>query len=161
MTAAATAAQAPRVLERVLGRADLVLFSVCAILTIDTLASAASMGVAWFSWWTITMVLFFVPYGLITAELGSAWPGEGGIYIWVREAFGPRWGSMAAWLYWINNAYWIPSVYLIFAGTFETRFLTVQRQMITVLRGDDVGEESRTGQTLVDRLRRFRRHHDV
>jgi amino acid transporter len=123
MTVASTAGQAPPVLERVLGRADLVLFSVCAILTIDTLASAASMGVAWFSWWAITMVLFFVPYGLITAELGSAWPGEGGVYIWVREAFGPRWGSMAAWLYWITNAYWIPSVYLIFAGTFETIFL--------------------------------------
>jgi amino acid transporter len=114
---------ASRVLERVLGRTDLVLFSVCAILTIDTLASAASMGVAWFSWWAITMVVFFIPYGLITAELGAAWPGEGGVYIWVREAFGPRAGSMVAWLYWINNAYWIPSVYLIFAGTFEEIFL--------------------------------------
>ena len=114
---------ASRVLERVLGRTDLVLFSVCAILTIDTLASAASMGVAWFSWWAITMVVFFIPYGLITAELGAAWPGEGGVYIWVREAFGPRSGSMVAWLYWINNAYWIPSVYLIFAGTFEEIFL--------------------------------------
>ncbi len=62
------------------------------------------MGASWFSWWVITMTVFFIPYGLITAELGSAWPGEGGIYIWVREAFGPRWGSMAAWLYWINNA---------------------------------------------------------
>ena len=121
--APAAAASPSRGLERVLGRADLVLFSVCAILTIDTLASAASMGVAWFSWWAITMVLFFVPYGLITAELGAAWPGEGGVYVWVREAFGPRWGSMAAWLYWINNAYWIPSVYLIFAGTFEEIFL--------------------------------------
>jgi glutamate:GABA antiporter len=30
---------------------------------------------------------------------------------------------MVAWLYWINNAYWIPSVYLIFAGTFEEIFL--------------------------------------
>jgi amino acid transporter len=110
-------------LERVLGRGDLVLFSVCAILTIDTAASAASMGVAWFSWWAITMVVFFIPYGLITAELGAAWPGEGGVYVWVREAFGPRAGSTVAWLYWINNAYWIPSVYLIFAGTFEEIFL--------------------------------------
>jgi len=100
-----------------------VLFSVCAILTIDTLPSAASMGVAWFSWWAITMVVFFIPYGLITAELGAAWPGEGGVYVWVREAFGPRAGSTVAWLYWINNAYWIPSVYLIFAGTFEEIFL--------------------------------------
>ena len=111
------------VLERVLGRWDLVLFTVCAILTIDTLASSAAMGASWFSWWAITMVVFFIPYGLITAELGSAWPGEGGVYIWVREAFGPRWGSMVAWMYWINNAYWIPSVYLIFAGTFGQIFL--------------------------------------
>ena len=111
------------VLERVLGRSDLVLFTVCAILTIDTLASSAAMGYAWFSWWAITMVVFFVPYGLITAELGAAWPGEGGVYVWVREAFGPKWGSFVAWMYWINNAYWIPSVYLIFAGTFEEMFL--------------------------------------
>jgi amino acid transporter len=118
-----TAAAPPHALERVLGRLDLVLFTVCAILTIDTLASSAAMGAAWFSWWFITMTVFFIPYGLITAELGSAWPGEGGVYVWVREAFGPRWGSMAAWMYWINNASWIPSVYLIFAGTFGQIFL--------------------------------------
>jgi amino acid transporter len=69
------------------------------------------------------MTVFFIPYGLITAELGSAWPGEGGVYVWVREAFGPWWGSQAAWMYWINNAYWIPSVYLIFAGTFSQIFM--------------------------------------
>jgi amino acid transporter len=123
MNSASTAAEPVPVLERVLGRWDLVLFTVCAILTIDTLASSAAMGAAWFSWWFITMTVFFIPYGLITAELGSAWPGEGGVYVWVREAFGPRWGSMVAWMYWINNAYWIPSVYLIFAGTFGQIFL--------------------------------------
>jgi amino acid transporter len=110
-------------LPRVLGRADLMLFSVCAILTIDTLASAASMGASWFGWWAITVVLFFVPYGLITAELGGAWPQEGGVYVWVREAMGPRWGSLAAWFYWINNAYWVPSVYMVFAGVFHSIFL--------------------------------------
>jgi len=112
-----------RAFDRVLGRADLLLFSVCAILTIDSLASAASMGVTWFTWWVITMVVFFLPYGLVTAELGAAWPGEGGVYVWVREGLGPRWGSMCAWLYWINNAYWIPAVYLVFAGTFHGIFL--------------------------------------
>ena len=119
----ASAAAPQGALERVLGRWDLVLFTVCAILTIDTLASSAAMGVAWFSWWIITMTVFFIPYGLITAELGSAWAGEGGVYIWVREAFGPWWGSQAAWMYWINNATWAPSVYLIFAGTFSQIFL--------------------------------------
>jgi amino acid transporter len=109
--------------ERVLGKVDLFLFSVSAILTIDSLAAAASVGVTWFTWWTILMIFFFVPYGLMTAEMGAAWPGEGGLYIWVREALGPKWGSTAAWFYWINNAYWIPSVYLVFAGTFDTMFL--------------------------------------
>jgi amino acid transporter len=99
------------------------LFSVCAILTIDTLASAASMGASWFGWWAVTVALFFVPYGLITAELGGAWPQEGGVYVWVREAMGPRWGSLAAWFYWINNAYWVPSVYMVFAGVFHSIFL--------------------------------------
>ena len=69
------------------------------------------------------MLFFFVPYGLMTAELGAAWPGEGGLYVWVREAMGSRWGSLAAWFYWINMAYWIPSVYMVFAGTFHTIFL--------------------------------------
>jgi amino acid transporter len=78
------------------------------------------MGVSWFTWWALTMVLFFVPYGLMTAELGAAWPGEGGLYVWVREAMGPRAGSLAAWFYWINNAYWIPSVYMVFAATLHT-----------------------------------------
>lgn len=107
-------------LPRVLGRADLLLFSVCAILTIDTLASAASMGVSWFAWWVVTVALFFVPYGLIAAELGGAWPEEGGLYVWVREAMGPRWGSLAAWFYWINNAYWVASVYVVFAATLHS-----------------------------------------
>lgn len=107
-------------LARVLGHADLLLFSVCAILTIDTLASAASMGVSWFTWWGLTMVLFFIPYGLITAELGAAWPQEGGLYVWVREAMGEKWGSLAAWFYWINNAYWTASVFMVFAATFHS-----------------------------------------
>ncbi len=113
----------PRRFSRVLGRLDLLLFSVSAILTIDTLASSASMGPPWFTWWAFVMVVFFVPYGLLTAELGAAWPSEGGLYVWVREAMGPRWGSLAAWFYWINNAYYIPTVYLVFADTFETIFL--------------------------------------
>ncbi len=81
------------------------------------------MGVSWFTWWAITMTLFFVPYGLVTAELGAAWPAEGGLYVWVREGMGPRWGAVAAWLYWTNNAYWIPAVYTVFAGTFHAIFL--------------------------------------
>ena len=109
--------------DRVLGRADLVLFTLSAILTIDGLASSTSIGYAWFTCWAILLLLFFVPYGLIVAELGSTWTAEGGPYVWVHAGLGPRAASMTAWLYWINLVYWIPSLYLVFAATFDAIFL--------------------------------------
>lgn len=102
--------------RRVLRGLDMTLFTVCAILVIDQLAAAASIGVQSIFWWLLTLVLFFIPYGLITAELGSTYTEEGGIYAWVRRAFGGTWAGRAAWLWWVNVAFWMPSVYILFAG---------------------------------------------
>lgn len=110
-----TAARAPR-FRKVLHGLDMALFTVCAILVVDQLAASAAIGVQSIFWWVLTLVLFFIPYGLITAELGSAYPQEGGIYAWVRRAFGPRWAGRTAWLWWVNVAFWMPSVYILFAG---------------------------------------------
>jgi amino acid transporter len=117
-----SASQSPSGFYRTLGRWDVALFSISAILVVDTLTSAASIGPAAISWWLITLVLFFVPYGLITAELGSAYPRQGGIFIWIRQAFGDQWGARAAWYYWFNNALWIPTTYLAFANIFSRLF---------------------------------------
>lgn len=102
--------------RRVLRRLDMTLFTVCAILIIDQLAASASLGVQSIFWWILTFLLFFIPYGLITSELGSAYPEEGGIYAWVRRAYGQRWAGRTAWLWWVNVAFWMPSVYILFAG---------------------------------------------
>lgn len=108
--------------KRVLKYWDLFLFNVCAIVVLDTVASSAAIGMQTFFWWFITLFLFFIPYGLITAELGSAWPSEGGIYVWVKEAFGEKWAVMTSWLYWVNVAIWMPSVYVLFGGTLAKVF---------------------------------------
>ncbi|WP_430385434.1 APC family permease [Blastomonas fulva] len=108
-------ARPPR-FTRVLRGFDMTLFTVCAILVIDQLAASASIGVQSIFWWVFTLVLFFIPYGLITSELGSSLPQEGGIYAWVRRAFGPYWAGRTAWLWWVNVAFWMPSVYILFAG---------------------------------------------
>ncbi|NTV36269.1 MAG: APC family permease [Anaerolineaceae bacterium] len=101
---------------------DLTLFTVCAILVIDTIAPSAAIGPSSISWWIITLVLFFIPYGLITAELGTTYPEQGGLYVWVKNAFGERWAARSTWLYWINVALWMPSVYVLFAGIFAQLF---------------------------------------
>src|SRR5262245_43869210 len=112
----------PRGFRRVMRGLDITLFSVCAILVIDQLAASAAIGPSALFWWVFTLLLFFIPYGLISAELGAAYPEEGGIYAWVRRAYGPRWGARASWLYWINVALWMPSVYVLFAGMFAQMF---------------------------------------
>ena len=108
--------------KRVLNAFDMTLFTVCAILVIDTLAASAKVGVSSISWWIITFVFFFVPYGLIVAELGAAYPGEGGIQQWIRRAFGDKWAGRTVWYYWVNVALWMPSVYILFAGMFAQLF---------------------------------------
>ena len=108
--------------QKVFGLASMVLFSVSAILVGDTIASSAAMGVQGLTFWIILGVLFFIPYGFVTAELGAAWPDDGGIYVWVREAFGPMWGTVTAWLYWVNVALWAPSVFVLFIYTAVAAF---------------------------------------
>jgi len=108
--------------RKVLRRIDLTLFTVCAILEIDTLAPSASLGPSSISMLVITLVVFFIPYALITAELGSTYPEQGGLFAWVRKAFGSRWAARTSWLYWINVALWMPLIYIIFATIFSQLF---------------------------------------
>ena len=104
---------------KVFGLFSMVLFSVSAILVADTVGSSAAMGVQGLGFWIILGLFFFIPYGFVTAELGSAWPDEGGIYVWVKTAFGPGWGTVTSWMYWVNVALWAPSVFVLFIGALE------------------------------------------
>ena len=120
--ASKAATKSPKGFKKVLRSLDMTLFTICAILVIDTLAPSAAIGPSTISWWIITLVLFFIPYGLITAELGTTYPEQGGLYIWVKKAFGDKWAARTTWLYWINVALWMPSVYILFAGMFSQLF---------------------------------------
>ena len=113
---------APAGRSRILGLAPMVLFSVSAMVTLDSVATVAASGWRGVGVFVALAVLYYAPYGFITAELGSAWPQEGGIYVWIREAYGDRAGGVAAWFYWINLAYWAPAVFVIFAGTVRSAF---------------------------------------
>jgi amino acid transporter len=109
--------------KRSLGVGDMTLFTVSAILLLDTLAASASIGVSSITWWVLLAILFFIPYGLISAELGTTYPEQGGIYAWVRDAFGARWGTRATWLYWLNTAIWNGAILVLFAGVFSQLFM--------------------------------------
>ena len=108
--------------HKTLGRKDMVLFTVSAILLLDTVAASASIGVASLFWWVAAGLIFFLPFGLVCAEMGCAYPEQGGIYAWVRNAFGGRWGSRVSWSYWVNNALYLSATFILFAGIFRQLF---------------------------------------
>ncbi len=70
------------------------------------------------------LVLAFALNGMVTsvtamsyAELGSAFPGAGGGYMWVREALGGALGFLAGWMGWFAGAV-AGSLYALAFGTF-------------------------------------------
>jgi amino acid transporter len=110
--------------RRVMGLADVTLFTVSAMLVVDQLTASASIGTSTVGWWILAIVFFLVPYGLITAELATTYPEQGGIYIWAKRAFGRRWAARTTYWYWVNVALWMPSVFLLFAGLFCQLFIS-------------------------------------
>src|ERR1700691_5890143 len=105
MTAASVTESAK--LQRHFGRFDILFFLVCTIVGVDTIASIAGAGGEAFTWTLIYAVIFFVPQALLFAELGTAFPQEGGPYLWTRLAFGRLAGAVNNFLYWITNPVWI------------------------------------------------------
>ncbi len=109
-------------------RGDLVLFTACAIVALETLAFTASAGAEAFTWLVVTFLLFFIPYGLVMAELGATFPVEGGPYEWARMSFGRLAGSVTAVLYWISNPIWMGGS-LTAVAIAATDSLILHRQM--------------------------------
>ncbi|MDF7638212.1 APC family permease [Lactobacillus sp. ESL0791] len=99
---------------------DAVLMSVVVIMVVESVAPAAAIGPSQFFWWIFLLIFFFLPYGLISSELGTAYTGDGGLYDWVKEAFGVRWGGRLAWLYWINYPIWMSSLAVLFSQVIGT-----------------------------------------
>jgi len=103
-------------LHRVLGTWDLVLLNVSAIVGLRWLSTAAQIGPSSLALWVLGLLGFFIPLALAVIELSSRVPGEGGLYLWTKAAFGDVHGFVAGWTYWIANLVFFPSALLFGAG---------------------------------------------
>ena len=101
---------------------DAVLAAVCIVLVVESAAPAAAIGNSQFFWWIFLLIGFFLPYAMISAELGTAYEDEGGIFDWIKRAFGAKWGSRAAWYYYINFPLWMGSLAVLFTDVIGSVF---------------------------------------
>ncbi len=94
-------------LQKSLGRMDILLLVVAAVVSIEILGEVSGFGAETFTWTLILALTFMIPYGLIFAETGGAFTEEGGVYVWTRMAFGRVTAAIAALLTWVTQPVWV------------------------------------------------------
>ena len=105
-------------IPRTLGRWDLVLLKIVAIVNINNVPAVAVYGRMSLALWILAFVCFFVPEAIAVVTLSRRYPGEGGIYLWTRRAFGDAHGFLSGWCYWTNNLFYVPVLLVYMAGIF-------------------------------------------
>ncbi len=100
---------------RRLGVIGLALVLIAAMDSIRNLPTTATFGWAAIFFYAIAVATYLVPVALCSAELATT--VGGGMYRWVREAFGSRWGFLAVWCDWSENIVWFPTVLVFLATT--------------------------------------------
>lgn len=87
-----------------------ILSVICVVFVAEAAAPVAAIGNSQYFWWIFMIVAFLLPYGLVSAEMGTTYESDGGIYDWVKNAFGSKMGTRVAWYYWINFPLWMASL---------------------------------------------------
>jgi len=108
--------------KRPLNAFIIAMINIAAICNIGSLTIYASNGFSAIFYLLIASIFFFVPVALISSELSSGWPQRGGVYVWVKEALGSRFGFMAIWLQWMENIIWYPTSLSFVLATFAYIF---------------------------------------
>lgn len=95
---------------------DLTLFLIVAVLALRWIAVAAAAGPSSLVVWAGAALLLFVPLVVCVLELSGRYPEEGGLYAWVRRAFGEYPAFVTGWTYWASNLPYLPGVLYFAAG---------------------------------------------
>ena len=100
---------------RALGTGDVVLMTVTATVGLQFMARGARAGPPGILLWLAAALMFLAPHVVCVAELSGRVAEQGGVYAWVRRAYGPSHGFIAGWCLWANNVFFLPAI-LLFAA---------------------------------------------
>lgn len=100
----------------------LAMINVAAICSIKNWPQAAQYGFSSLFYYLFAAIGFFIPSALVSAELASGWPKQGGVFAWVKEALGHKLGFLAIWLQWIENMAWYPTTISFIAASLAYSF---------------------------------------
>lgn len=101
---------------RTLSVFTLAMINVAAVSSVRNWPTIAEYGFASLFFFALSAIFFFIPVSMVSAELATGWPKEGGVFAWVKEAFGHRTGFLAIWLLWLENVIYYPTLLSFIAG---------------------------------------------
>lgn len=104
-------------MSRALNVFTLAMINVAAVSSVRNWPTIAEYGFASLFFFIVAAILFFIPVSMVSAELATGWPKTGGVFVWVKEAFGHRTGFLAIWLLWAENLVYYPAIISFIAGT--------------------------------------------
>jgi amino acid transporter len=112
-------------LRKSFGRKEVLFFSICSVIGLDTIGVVAAAGPEAISWMAVLAIVFLIPASMVIAELGGTFTSQGGPYLWVRLAFGRLAGVMTATLSWLKSPVWFGGILAFVAvATAETFFMS-------------------------------------
>ncbi len=103
--------------KAVIGMWAMTILIVTNIVSMRGLASQAEYGYTSIFYYVFAALVFLIPYSLVCAELASTWTKSGGLFRWVSEGLGPKWGWAAMYYDWQMVVIWFPAVLMFGAVT--------------------------------------------
>ena len=100
-----------------LGILSIALLTIVSIDSVRNLPTMALFGSTLIFFFLLGALFFLIPSALVSAELSSSQAEHGGVYVWVKNAFGAQMGVLAVWLQWVENVIWYPTILSFVAGT--------------------------------------------
>lgn len=100
-----------------LGVFSLAMITVGSVDSIRNLPAMALFGSSLIFFFVLAALFFLLPSALVCSELASTNTEHGGLYVWIRQAFGVKTGFIAVWFQWISNVIWYPTVLSFIAAT--------------------------------------------
>ncbi len=94
-----------------LGIFTLAIMNVTAVVSLRGIPAEAEYGISSAFYYLFAAIVFLIPTSMVAAEMAAMFQDkQGGVFRWVGEAYGKKWGFLAIWLQWIQNAIWYPTV---------------------------------------------------
>lgn len=120
------------------------LMIITTVVSLRGLASQAEFGIQSIFWYVLAGIVYLVPFSLVCAELASTYTHSGGLYRWISEAFGTRWGWTGMYLEWQCLVIWFPAVlmfgavslaYIFWPETFDNKLSSNKLYTLLIVLG--------------------------